>query len=122
MPCPLCEAVQTEKGLYEDEFCKLLRPTRMKGHSERLMIVSREHSAPPWIPSYLLQVGEREGLKRFDYTFKFVILATDYASVPDHPHFILSDLELGSEDHRQVLGTRWMRVVEVRPWISWSRA
>jgi len=48
-------------------------------------------------------------------------MATDYASVPDHPHFVASDLELGSEDHAKVLGTRWLKVVDVKPWTSWHR-
>ena len=73
------------------------------------------------MPSYLLKILETEGLKRFDYTYKFVIMATDYASVPDHPHFVASDLELGSEDHAKVLGTRWLKVVDVKPWTSWHR-
>jgi hypothetical protein len=121
MTCPLCEAIQNEKGLYEDDAVKVLRTKTLKGHRERVMVVSRDHQMNGWIETYMLKKLEDTGMKLFDYTYKFVIVATDYASVPDHPHFIASDLEPG-EDHLQLLGTRWIKVVDVKPWIAWHRA
>jgi len=118
MTCPLCEAVQTEKGLYEDDSVKVLRTRNLKGHKQRIMVVTREHQMNGWIETYMLKKLEDVGMKAFDYTYKFVIVATDYASVPDHPHFIASDLEPG-EDHLQLLGSRWIKVVDVKPWIPW---
>ncbi len=120
MNCRLCSIVASEKGLYEDDVVKVMRTKNLKGHRERIMVVALAHDFTPWVETYMLKVLEDEGRKLFDYTYKFIILATDYASVPDHPHFIASDLE-ASEDHRQILGTRWIKVVDVKPWISWRK-
>ena len=119
--CVLCKAVRDEEGVYEDEAVKILRTKNLKGHKERIMVVAKSHNYTGWIETYMLKVLEDEGKKAFDYTYKFVILATDYASVPDHPHFIATDLE-PAEDNMQVLGTRWNKVVDVKPWVSWKRA
>lgn len=118
--CVLCNAVKEETGVYEDEVLKILRTKNLKGHRERIMVVAKSHSYTGWIETYMLKVLEDEGRKVFDYTYKFVILATDYASVPDHPHFIATDLE-PADDNMQVLGTRWNKVVDVKPWVSWRR-
>ena len=116
----MCRAVREESSLYEDNAVKILRTKKMKGHRERIMVVSKDHDYTGWIETYMLKILEDEGRKAFDYTYKFVIMATDYASVPDHPHFIATDLE-PSDDHLQILGTRWVKVVDIKPWISWSR-
>jgi len=120
LSCPLCEVVNAEKGVYEDDSVKVLPTKNLKGHKARIMVVSKDHQMTGWIETYMLKILEDVGMKVFDYTYKFVIVATDYASVPDHPHFIASDLE-GGEDHRQLLGTRWLKVVDVKPWTAWNK-
>jgi len=120
MACALCIAVETEAGLFEDDAVKILRTKNLKGHRERIMVVSKGHEPNSWLETYMLKKLEDAGMKLFDYTYKFVIVATDYASVPDHPHFIASDLEPG-DDHLQLLGTRWIKVIDVKPWVAWKR-
>jgi hypothetical protein len=118
--CVLCNVITNESGIYEDEYVKVLPTKNLKGHQKRVMVVSKDHNQSGWIETYMLKILEDQGLKVFGYTYKFVILATDFASTPDHPHYIASDLE-PADDTLQVLGTRWVKVVDVRPWTAWKK-
>jgi hypothetical protein len=118
-PCPLCRALATEPAIYEDPQVKVLRTKNLKGHKERVMVVSKAHSVPrserAALDRRMVKVLHRLGPKLFAYTYKFAVLSPKFASVPAHPHFVASDLEPG-EDLHQLLGTPWMEVVDVRLW------
>jgi hypothetical protein len=49
---------------------------------------------------------------------EFVIMTPMFGNVPEHAHFIASDLSRDAEDFDQILGTPWIMVVEVKPWSS----
>ena len=106
-------------ALYEDALVKILRTKNLKGHKERIMVLSRKHiieeSSRNALDAHMIRTLQDVGKEVFKYTYKFVIVSTDFATIPDHPHFIASDLE-PAEDYEQLLGTRWLKVIDVRPW------
>ena len=115
--CALCHAVRYEPGLWEDHWFKILETKDRKGHQRRIMIASFNHTLPgPSAHSHMLDRLEDEGRKAFAPTYKFVILDGTYGSLPDHPHYVATDLDPQSEDFEQILGTPWLRVVQVREW------
>lgn len=116
MACALCKAVRDEEGVFENDIVKILRTKKMKGHTERVMIVTKKHDFTTGHNQYLRRILELEGPRFFQHTYKFVIVAPDFATIPDHPHLIACDLEPGAEDWDQLLGTHWLRVVDVRAW------
>lgn len=115
--CPLCRALG-EESICEDEHVKILEAKSLKGHRRRIMAVTKEHMrvAPSWLDAHMLDRLEEVGRRVFGYTYKFVIMSPLFGSVRDHAHYVASDLEPGCEDFHQILGTPWIRVVEVRLW------
>ena len=117
MTCPICKALK-EESLHEDDLIKILETKSLKGHRRRIMVVTKEHMrvAPSWLDSHMLDRLEEVGRRVFGYTYKFIIMSPLFGSVKDHAHYVASDLEPDCEDFHQILGTPWIRVVEVRLW------
>jgi hypothetical protein len=113
--CPFCELdMKREKVFYEDRFFVVLRTKDLKGHRERIMIVYKkhEHSIPYRAYERALDILSKIGRKAFSYTPKFVIMDSTFATINDHWHLVITDLDPRSEDFDQVLATRWIKVID----------
>jgi hypothetical protein len=113
--CPLCELnLKEEKVYFEDDTFLVLRTKRLKGHKERVMIVYKrhEHELPYQAVENALDILAKIGRQLFNYTPKFVIMDSTFATINDHWHLVASDLDPKSEDFDQILATRWIRVVD----------
>jgi hypothetical protein len=115
--CPLCGLTEREPEniLIQDELAVLVRTKKLKGHKERLMIVAKEHGEKLIWQHYTHKWDEKI-MDAFNYTNKLVVLDGKYGSIPEHWHVCLTDLEEGSEDHKQILGTPWLSVKHLRDW------
>jgi hypothetical protein len=115
LSCPLCNLdLEKEKKYYEDRSFVVLRTKTGKGHRERIMIVFRrhEHTVPQRAFEHALDVLTKIGREVFSYTPKFVIMDTTFATISDHWHLVATDLDPKSEDFNQILGTRWIKVID----------
>jgi hypothetical protein len=115
LSCPLCNLdLRKEKKYYEDRSFIVLRTKTGKGHKERIMIVLRrhEHTVPQRVFEHALDVLTKIGREVFSYTPKFVIMDTTFATINDHWHLVATDLDPKSEDFNQILGTRWIKVID----------
>ena len=113
--CPLCElTLKKEKIYYEDRLFIVLKTKTLKGHRERIMIVYKkhEHTIPYKAYERALDILSKIGRKVFSYTPKFVIMDTTFATINDHWHLVVSDLDPKSEDFDQILATRWIKVID----------
>lgn len=113
--CSLCELdVKKEKIFHEDESFITLRTENLKGHRERIMIVSKEHkhSIPHKMYERGLDILEKISKEVFSYTPKAVIMDSTFATINDHWHLVVTDLDPRSEDFDQILATRWVTVVD----------
>jgi hypothetical protein len=113
--CPLCALnLKKESVYYDDESFIVLRTKNLKGHRERIMIVYKrhEHTIPYKAYERALDILSRIGSNVFRYTPKFVIMDTTFATINDHWHLVVSDLDPKSEDFGQILATRWIKVVD----------
>lgn len=116
--CPLCKLdLSQEKVFYEDQFFVVLRTKNLKGHKERIMIVSKSHVHRIPMKAYesALDIVERFGRIIFKYTNKFVIMDSTFATINQHWHLVVTDLDPKSEDIEQILKTRWIKVID-RMW------
>ncbi len=113
--CPLCNL---EKNLiiYKDDIVTVCETKNKKGHKRRIMVVYNKHSdkVPGWVEDWAIRVLEKIGKEVFNYTYKFVILSPRFGSVPQHWHLVATDLDPNCEDFEQILGTPWLKVVDVR--------
>ncbi len=104
--CPLCKIPDSEV-LEEYARWKLVRTKTMKGHRERLMLLSKEHLESVDEQSvgeaylHLMRIGSRF----FSYVKEWAIFEPAYATVPDHWHRIISDLDKKAQDYQQILNT-----------------
>lgn len=118
--CPLCDLRmrEPENVLAKDNNFLLVRTKFMKGHKERLMILSKEHDKKgSWQWQYYVSLWKQEIENAFNYTYKIVVLDGKYGSIPEHWHVILTDMESSDTDeHRQMLGTPWLRIIDIKPW------
>ena len=113
--CPLCELdLKKEKIYCEDRSFIVLRTKNLKGHKERIMVVYRrhEHTIPHRALEHALDLVSEMGRKVFSYTPKFVIMDTTFATINDHWHLVVTDLDPKSEDFDQILATKWVKVVD----------
>ena len=113
--CPFCELdLKREKIYYEDRSFIVLRTKDLKGHRERIMIVYKkhEHTIPYKAFERALDILSEIGRKVFSYTPKFVIMDSTFATINDHWHLVVTDLDPGSKDFNQILATRWIRVAD----------
>lgn len=115
MSCPLCNLdLEKEKKFYEDKSFIVLRTKTEKGHRERIMIVYKrhEHTLPQRAYEHALDILTNIGKEVFNYTPKFVIMDSTFATINDHWHLVATDLNPKSEDFNQILGTRWIKVID----------
>ena len=113
--CPFCELdLTSEKIYYEDRSFIVLKTKDLKGHRERIMIVYKEHqhTTPYKAFELALDILYEIGKKVFSYTPKFVIMDLTFATINDHWHLVVTDLDPRSEDFDQILATRWIRVAD----------
>ncbi len=113
--CPLCELdLETEKIFHEDRSFIVLRTEDMKGHRERIMIVHKQHRHTIPYKEYerALDVLSKIGRQVFSYTPKFVIMDSTFATINDHWHLVVTDLDPKSRDFNQILATKWIKVVD----------
>ena len=113
--CVLCRVLQMETPIYDtqDYLAKIYSTKNLKHHLKRIMVVSCQHSKiTDGLDFRMKELLKEAGLQIFDYTPKFVIMSTKFASVPNHPHYVASDLDPNSDDFEQILSTPWVEVVE----------
>lgn len=118
--CPLCKITslfrpKSEKVFYEDSYVIIVRTKKLKGHKERIMIVTKGHRKhpPKWLHDYCMGKLTERGKKIFHYTPKFVIMDGTFASIKNHFHLVCTDLDPKSDDFEQILRTHWLKVVDV---------
>lgn len=115
MNCPLCELdLEREKIFYEDRSFIVLRTADMKGHRERIMIVHKQHRHTIPYKAYerALDILSKIGRRVFSYTPKFVIMDSTFATINDHWHLVVTDLDPKSKDFNLILATKWIKVVD----------
>jgi hypothetical protein len=104
--CRLCK-IPLKEVLVDFDRWSLVRAKNLKGHRERLMLVSKRHSKQLDEGSigeaYLLlnSIGQRF----FGYADQWAIFESDFATIPDHWHRIASDLDVNADDFQQILKT-----------------
>jgi len=78
------------------------------------MIVNKrhEHTIPYKAYEHALDMLTKIGRKVFSYTPKFVIMDTTFATINDHWHLVVTDLDPKSEDFDQILATKWIKVID----------
>lgn len=78
------------------------------------MIVSKKHQHTISYKAFerALDILSKIGRKVFSYTPKFVIMDSTFATINDHWHLVVTDLDPRSEDFDQILATRWIRVAD----------
>lgn len=116
--CPLCSLdLKKEKIYYATQDLIVLQTKDLKGHVERIMIVSVEHTHniqfdDPVLFEYALDVLTQIGKRVFKYTPKFVIMDSTFATINEHWHLVATDLAPQSEDFGQILRTKWIKVID----------
>ena len=113
--CPLCNLnLKKEKVYYDDNSFIVLRTKSLKGHKERIMIVSKrhDHTIPYKALERALDMLSEIGRRVFGYTPKFVIMDTTFATINDHWHLVCTDLDPKSKDFDQILATRWVKIID----------
>jgi hypothetical protein len=106
--------LKREKVYHEDGSFIVLRTENLKGHRERIMIISKrhEHTIPYKAYEHALDILSKIGKKAFSYTPKFVIMDSTFATITDHWHLVATDLIPESKDFSQILATRWVSVID----------
>jgi len=113
--CPLCSLdLSKERVFYEDGYFVVIRTKTMKGHSERIMIVTKEHThdIPYKAFEAALDIAANIGRKLFKGRGKFIIMDSTFATINQHWHLVCTDLDPESKDFRQILKTGWLRVID----------
>ena len=109
----LCRVFVGETPIMSYGKVKIFRTKDLKGHKRRIMAVWWHHGEQTnLITDVLRRCLSEAGVGIFSYTPKFLILDTTFATVKDHSHLIASDLEVPSEDHEQILKTRWLEIMD----------
>ena len=122
--CPLCEVWhrEPENVFYEDDRFVVIQTKYLKGHEQRVMVLSKEHKAyhnggDDFLERWYMDTLIDDVIKPlFDYTYKIVVMEGKYGSVKDHWHVVITDLEPTANDIHQILGTPWIKVVDIKPW------
>jgi len=118
MSCPLCGVWdrESEGVLWQNKYFALVRTKNLKGHKERIMLVSKKHTKVNHDMRGVLQASLPFIMKAFDYTYKVIVLDGKFGSIPDHWHLCITDIEEGSDDHQQILGTPWLFTIPIKEW------
>jgi len=113
--CPLCDIDLNEEKVYWDVPAFVILKTKdLKGHKERIMIVykAHRHEIPYEAYEAALDALIKIGKKVFNYTSKFVIMDSTFATINEHWHLVATDLDPKSEDFDQILRTKWIKVID----------
>ena len=110
MACKMCDLdLKKETVHYKDKEVLVLETLGKKGHNNRLMVVTKDHSKTPNATlkhkalTKLIETGKK--------IFKgkdFVLMSDRYSTIPDHWHMIATDFD--GWDFEQILDTP-MRLV-----------
>jgi len=118
--CTLCLVWEREPEnvLYEDEKWAVVRTLNLKGHRERVQIVLKEHRANVTAKEEeeSIRILNQVCREVFSYTYKAIILKGTFGTIPEHFHLVATDLEPGCEDFYQILGTPWLRAIQINLW------
>jgi len=118
--CPLCDIENKEPQniLYSDDEFIIARTKYLKGHKERVMILTREHvdGVSLNVLNNAIKILKSNVQEYFKYTYKVVVMYGKYGSIPQHWHLCVSDLEPTADDFYQVLGTPWYTVIDIKAW------
>lgn len=110
MKCPLCELREDETIHYEDDLCIVLETLHKKGHNNRIMVISKEHTKVLTSTTKhhclmkLIEIGKAL------YTNHFIVCSDKYSRIPSHWHLIATDFD--GWDFEQILETPFMVVNE----------
>lgn len=114
--CPLCDLAEkenAEKVFYEDDEIIIVRTKDLKGHKERIMVVSKGHVRNISFELFehammkLIEIGK----KAFSYYPKFVVMEGTFQRLKKHWHIVASDLDPNTEDYYQILHTDWIDAI-----------
>ena len=115
--CPLCKALkrETDNIFHRDLFFTVMRTKDLKGHKERIMIVLNSHKSTVSRQEleHAINILTEVGKEAFHYTPKFIIMDGTYATIKNHWHLVATDLYPFSHDFKQILKTKWLKVVDV---------
>lgn len=104
--CILCEALknETDKYLYEDDWCVILPTKSMKGHHKRIMIVSKDHAVEKGqsLTIFLISIFINFCKEYFDEEPTFALCESTYATIPEHWHLIGCDWFATPEELKQL--------------------
>ena len=98
--CPLCNILDNEKILFEDDIIFIVSTKYMKGHKKRVMIVSKEHIRNIENEQYQLQKFIDFCKDYFDEP-TFALCEPTFATLPEHWHYVACDW-IGNEDIKQL--------------------
>ncbi|SRR6266571_3345013 len=107
--CKICQAFDNEPILDYYAGFAIIQTKNMKGHAERVMVVSQKHERA-------VHPVEQDTAKAF--LFRFILASDDYdwtimepthASIPEHWHLVASTLDEG-EDQELIKDTRRIEI------------
>lgn len=117
MDCPLCLLnLSKETVFYEDGYFIVLRTKNLKGHKERIMIISKEHIHTLHSQIHYdaaFEIITKVGRKLFKGCGKFIVMDSIFATINEHWHLVCTDLDPLSDDFEQILATKWLGVYDV---------
>lgn len=115
MSCNLCSMdLSKEKVFYRDNGFVVISTKDLKGHRDRMMIVSTTHVHDVTHQEYekALDILDEIGRKVFEYAPKFVVMDSTFATIKEHWHLVATDLDPKSSDFDQILLTKWILMVD----------
>jgi hypothetical protein len=71
-----------------------------------------EHTIPYKALEHALDLVSEISRKVFSYAPKLVIMDSTFATINDHWHLVVTDLNPNSKDFKQILATKWIRVID----------
>ena len=109
--CPLCNLeLENEHIRHKGEGFIVVDTLKKKGHKERIMLVIQKHGVNHPKPlldkaiDALMEVGTQI------FQNNFCLLSDKFSSTSYHWHIVASDLDLNSDDHKQMLETPFVLV------------
>ena len=106
--CRLCDALDNESPVDVANGFAILRANKLKGHKQRLMIVSITHRQEVELEEirYAVMVLFEYLLRKRAGDDSWAIMAPTHASIPEHFHLMATTLEdEDAEDSDQIIDT-----------------
>lgn len=113
--CPLCKAIEDEQKLYEDKHVAILQTKNRKGHTKRIMVVSKNH-----IPLETYRDIEHYTDIFIDFCVDyfdeptFCLMEGTYSKIRDHWHLVACDWQ--GKDTQQMMYTPHRAISTNRKW------